>query len=317
MTTASELITDALIDINALAPGQTLATNNAAVALRKLNDLLDSLSNDKDFIYVSTENIVAWIPNQYKYTIGNPVGGTFNGTLVSGSPTISGVTVPSNLIANGDLSDTQAVVPAGTTILNFNSGAGTVTMSKNALANVSTPEQFTYTIPGDIKIQRPLRFQNSYTRITSSGNTGLDYWFDFISFERYNELGFKGVSGPWPTVAAYQPTFPYGTLWIYPNPSQAGEVHLFTDLILSQFATITANYNLPQGYTRALKKLLAVELAPSYGKTPNPLLLKQASEARSFIRALNSEPTVTLRYDSDLVRSQQHDAGWILHGGFV
>lgn len=318
MTTATEIITDALIDINSLSPGQVLAPNNAAVALRKLNDLLDSLSADEDFVYTNSETVfTGWTAGQYKYTVGNPVGGTFNGTLVQGSPTISGVTVPAALVANGDITDTQGAVPAGTTVLSFNAVAQTVTMSANASFTVNPAEQFTFTTPGDIKMQRPLRFNNSYTRITSSGNTGLDYWFDFISLERYNEQGYKGVPGPWPIVAAVQPTFPLSTLYVYPAPSQAGEVHLFTDLILSQFATISTNYNLPQGYTRALKKLTAVELAPGYGKTPSPALLRQASEAKALIKALNAEPVVTLRYDTDIVRSQQNDAGWILNGGFV
>lgn len=318
MTTASEIITDGLIDINALAPGQNLAPNNAAVALRKLNDLIESLSTDQEFIYSTAENIFGWTPGQYKYTIGNPIGGTFTGTLVSGSPTISNVTVPANLIANGDVTDNQAAVPAGTTILSFNAGAGTVTMSANALITVASPEQFTYTVPGNLKIARPLRISSGYTRITSSGNTGLDYWFDCTdSMDRYNELGYKGVPGPWPLILAYQSTFPLGTIWIYPNPTQAGEVHLFTDVILTSFANINTNVNLPQGYTRALKKLFALESCPGYGKSPSAMLRAQAAEARAFIKALNASPVVTLRYDSDIVRSQQHDAGWIMHGGFV
>jgi hypothetical protein len=318
MTTASEIITDALIDINALAPGQVLQPNNGAVALRKLNDLIDSLSTDQDFIYSTAENIFSWTPGQFKYSIGNPVGGTFTGTLVSGSPTISNVTVPSNLIARGDVTDNQAAVPAGTTILSFNAGAGTVTMSANALATVASPEPFTYTVPGDLKIARPLRITSGYTRITSSGNSGLDYWFDCTdSLDRYNELGYKGVPGPWPLILVYQPTFPLGTIWVYPNPSQAGEVHLFNDIILASFPLISTNVTLPQGYTRALKKLFALESCPGYGKTPGPLLRTQAAEARAFIKSLNASPTVTLRYDSDIVRSQQHDAGWIMHGGFA
>ena len=318
MTTATEILTDALIDINALAPAQVLPPANAAVAFRKLNDLLDSLSTDKDFIYTITENIFGWTPQQYKYTVGNPVGGTFNGTLVGGSPTISNVTVPAALIANGDLTDVQAAVPAGATVLSFNAIAQTVTMSANALFTVAVPEQFTFTTPGNIKIPRPLRISSGYTRITASGNVGLDYWFDCQqTMDRYNELGYKGNPGPWPILLAYQPTFPLGTIYIYPNPQQAGEVHLFTDLILSQFSSITTNVNLPQGYTRALKKLMAVELAPSYGKAVSAQLQRQAAEARALIKALNASPVTTLRYDSDIVRSQQHDAGWIIPGGFV
>jgi hypothetical protein len=315
VTTANEFLTDSLYDISALSPGQVLAPNNAANALRKLNDLLDSLSADQDFIYTTVENILAWTPGTYKYTVGNPVGGTLSGTLVGGNAAISGVTIPANLVAGGDITDTQGSVPPGTTVVSF--GAGVVLMSNPANFTVNPAENFTYTTPGLLKIPRPLRINSGYTRITSSGNTGLDYWFECKNaIERYNEVGFKGVSGPWPTMLTYQPTFPLGTVWIYPNPSQAGEVHLFTDLILSQFPLITTNVNLPQGYTRALKKLLALELCPSWGKTPSAELRRQAAEARAFIKGLNASPVATLRYDTAIVRSQQNDASWIMDGGF-
>jgi len=319
MTTANEILIDALVDINALAPGQPLPATNAAVALRKLNDLIDSLSLDQDFIYTTVENIFPWTPNQFKYTVGNPVGGTFSGTLVSGSPVISNVTVPSTLIVGGTITDIQAAIPANTTVLSINSGAGTVTLSANSLQTVSTPEIFTYTTPGNINIQRPLRIDSGYTRISDgAGDNNLDYWFECtMSLERYNEFGLKFNPGPWPLVLAYQPTFPLGTFWVYPNPSIAGEVHLFTDLILSDFTNLTVDVKLPQGYARALKKLAALELSPSWGKSVTPQLQRQAAEARAFIKRLNASPVVTLRYDSDIVKSQQNDAGWIIHGGFT
>lgn len=319
MTTATELITDALIDLNALAPGQVLAANNAAPALRRLNDLLDSLSLDKGYVYTTVENIFPWTPGQFKYTVGNPIGGTFSGTLVNGNPVISGVTVPSTLVVGGDLSDTQSQVPVGATVLAFNSVAQTVTMSAPALSTVNPAEQFTYTTPGNIKIPRPLRLSpTGYTRLAASGNANLDYWFDCtMSMDRYNEFGLKFNPGPWPLVVAYQPTFPLATLWAYPNPSIAGEVHLFTDLIFSEFTNITQNINLPQGYSRSLKALLALELCSSYGKTPSSQLLRKCTEARAFIRALNQTPVELLRYDDVIVRSQTTDAGWIVHGGFT
>ena len=49
MTTAAEFVSDALMDINALGVGQALPPANGALALRKLNDLMDSLSVDQDF----------------------------------------------------------------------------------------------------------------------------------------------------------------------------------------------------------------------------------------------------------------------------
>src|SRR5580700_758391 len=131
MTTASELIIDALTDINAYSPGQPLQPQNSAVALRKLNDLLDSLSTDKDYVYTTTENILSngWNPGQYKYSVGNYEAGTFSGTLLGGSAVISGVTVPSTLVVGGTITDTQNSIPANTTVLTI--GTNTLTLSAN------------------------------------------------------------------------------------------------------------------------------------------------------------------------------------------
>lgn len=320
-TTALDLITGALLNINSYSPGEPLSANDTQTALNVLNDLLDSLSTDEAFVYTEQETVYGWIAGQYQYTVGNPVGGTFTGTLTSGSPTITGVTIPSGVVANAtaslasDITDLQNLVPAGTTIIS--TGVNTVTMSANATANSTGLDTFTFTTPGNIKMSRPLRFRNGFTRASAAGSNNLDYAFDFISFDRYKEELLKNVQGPWPYVAAYQPTFPLATLYVYPAPGATYTAHLFSDLILPSFASATAFYAMPQGYTRALKKLLALELAPIYGKTPSSHLIMQAKEAKDLLKSLNDSPVITLKYDSAIVRSQSADAGWIMHGGFA
>jgi len=392
-STANDLITGALRNIGAQEAGEPINANDAGDALQVLNDLIDSLSTDKLFIYSAIENIVAWTPGKYKYTVGNPVGGTFSGYTTTGSPIITGLTTAptvtfgvnaNGVTVGGTLTDLLAVIPAGATIVSYNAGvvsgmtftappvgssgtltstwggatglylftfsdgetrsgtltsgsaaitwspalvgtptaAGnqvnttTLTMSSNALATLTAADLITYTTPGDFAIARPLRIRPGFTRITSSGNSGLDYWWDVTSIDDYNEEGYKGVPGPWPLLVSYQTTYPLGTLFVYPNPQQAGEVHLWTDVVLTQFLTLTQTISLPQGYSRALKKLLAVELAPEYGKTPGIELMRQVKEARDFIKAMNETPVKKLRYDRALVRANGKDAGFIMHGGF-
>lgn len=314
-TTGSDIVLGALLNINAYSPGQSLNAQIGSQCLTVLNDLIDSLSTDQNFIYTQTENIFGWTPGQYKYTIGNPVGGNFAGTLIGNSNLISNLVPPANLVVGASLSDLQSAIPAGTTVLAI--GANTVTMSAMALFSVSGFDIVTYTTPGDIDIARPLRIRSGYTRVTGGVANGLDYWFDCQNtMDRYNEIGFKGVAGPWPYMLAYQPTYPLGTVWIYPNPQSSNEVHLFTDLIISEF-TLTGGVDLPQGYSRALKKLLALELCPMFGKNPSTQLIKQAKDARDLIESQNSSPVETLRYDSDLIYSRHMDASWIMSGGFV
>jgi len=394
-SSASDLITGALRNINVYAAGEVLDPNDASDALQVLNDLLDSLSNDKFFVYTANESIVQWTPGQFQYTIGNPVAGTFTGYTTSGSPTITGITNSSSLnitfginasqqTVGGSLADTLAAIPSGATIISLNQGstsaitftgaptgssatlnatwAGatglylvsfsdgeqrsanftqgsaaitwspaltgtptasgnqvnttTMTMSANATQTLTNPDSITYTAPGNFAIPRPLRFRPGFTRITASGNTGLDYWWDVCSLDDYNEIGYKGVPGPWPYLVCYQPTFPYGTIWVYPNPQQAGQVYMWTDVLLANLASTSQTFSLPQGYARALKKLLAIELAPEYGKNPSSELMRQANEARNFIRGLNQVPVKKLRYDSAIMAGNGKDASFIFHGGF-
>jgi hypothetical protein len=309
------LILGALLNINAYSPGQSLQASSAEVCLTALNDLVDSLNNDQAFMFTQVEEIVAWIPGQYKYTVGNPVAGNFTGTVVSGSSVITNVVVPSALVTGGTLTDLYGSIQPDTTITGI--GANSITMSLPALFTVGVPEAITYTAPGNFAFERPLRIRSGYTRVTGGVANGLDYMLECQNtLERYNEIGFKGVAGPWPYLLTYQPTFPLATLWVYPNPQAANEVHLFVDYQISEFPLLTTQVNLPPGYSRAYKKLLALELCPIFGKTPSPQLILQAKQAKQLLMDLNVSPVTTLRYDSDLVYSRHTDASWIMSGGF-
>jgi hypothetical protein len=312
MTTANDIIIGALRFINSYAPGEALDSADADDALQTLNDLLESWSTDQASVFASVENILTFVPGQYQYTIGNYDAGTFAGTVTNGSPTITGVTVPSNLIVNGDL--TGVGIPDGTTILSFNAGLGTITMSANATLSPGA-QQIAYTIPGDFKIPRPLRVTNSFTRINTQG-AGLDYQIEMISQERYIEIGYKAISAPWPIVAWYNPTMPLGNIFFYQSPSDAAELHLFTDTILQNFADLTTDVQMPQGYTRALKRCLARDLAPEFGAPWTQQHERLAKEAYDFVKSLNQVPVPVARYDSELIQHQRTDAGWILYGGF-
>jgi hypothetical protein len=323
MSTALDIITGGFLNINSYSPGETLNIGDANVGLQVLNDLLDSLSNDEAFVFTQQETVFNWINGQYQYTVGNPVGGTFVGTVTGGSPIITGITsIPAQMIVGGTLTDLGGVIPNGTalfpvatTILAI--GTTTVTMSANASATPSVnPDTITYTVPGNIPVARPLRFRSGFTRANSSGSASLDYTFTFTDFDNYKRELLKNVQGPWPYIATYQPNFPYGNIFVYPAPSSSYTGHIFSDIIISSFATTNTAFSLPQGYARALKKLLGMELAPIYGKSPSTELRLQAKEAYNLLKGTNATPVPVMEFDSSLSRAQANDAGWIIHGGF-
>ncbi len=313
MTTATQLITGGLLNINAYSPGEALRAADANTCLDVLNDLLESWDNDRGQLFCTNENVFTFTPGQYQYTIGNYDAGQFAGTVTSASPTITGVTVPSDMIANGDLTGTG--IPAGTTILSTNPGAGTILMSANATLSPGL-QQIRYTIPGQFKMPRPLRVLDSYTRI-NSGTSALDYPVIATSRERYIEIGFKAITAPWPVAMWYSPQMPLGQLNFYQAPSDSGELHLFTDVLLTGFSTLTTDVRMPQGYVRMIKWCLAKEIAPQFGKEWTATHNKNMSEALWNVKQLNKQPVPVAAFDAELYSGKgATDAGWILSGGF-
>jgi hypothetical protein len=320
-TTALDLITGALRRINSYSPGETLAAADSSDALTTLNELLDSWSTEHEACFGSTENILTFVGGQYVYTIGQAEGGTFTGTVTSGSPTITGVTVPSALRVGGLLTDSFGAIPANTYVLSI--GVSSVTMTQNATLTPGAAEVVTYRVPGDFykdavtgaPVLRPLRITNAFTRITTSLSS-LDYPISIITQDEYTRIGFKGIAAPWPIVVWYNPTMPLGTLSFYQNPSGTGQLHLFTDLLLTNLPSLTTAISLPQGYARWIKWALGKELAPEYGADWTATHERNWKEARDVVHSLNAVPAQVSQIDPALVNRSGNDAGWILHGGF-
>jgi hypothetical protein len=315
MTQPLDLIKGALRRCNAYQSGEAIAPEDAQDCLDTLNDLFDSLSADHTAIAGSTENILNWTSGKSQYTIGNPkctdLGfAPFTGTLTALSPVIAGVTnIPPNLVAGATLTDVAAAIPAGSTVLSI--GATTVTMSANAAATPAGVDTISYTVPGDFAIPRPLRITQGFTRFNQ-----LDFTLDVLtSQERFTEILYKAQPGPWPTIAWYNNTAPYGILNVYMTPGNTAELHLYTDTFLGNL-TLNQTFFMPQGYTRWMKWLLARELCAEFGFPLTEAIKTHAADAEVKIKALNATPAVESRYDRALMRGGRADGGWILHGGY-
>ncbi len=324
-TTAQNIIEAALRRINTFQSGEQIPQADLTDCLDTLNDLLDSLSIDHQFIFGTNEFVLEWVANQILYKVGNPVCTLLNlppftGTLTSGSNVITGVTnIPKSLVAGQNaaytmgsgsiLTDLHGLLPALTTVTAI--GTNTITMSANATGTSNGADQITFTVPGDFPIPRPLRITRGFTRFNQ-----LDFTLDVYETERqYTEILYKPQPGPWPTVAWYNNTFPYGLLNAYQAPGNNVEMHLFCDTILSNL-TLSQVLVMPQGYARMMKWLLAKELCAEYGFPITDAIRKNAEEARNFVKALNARPQSVSRYDREIVRGNRPDAGWVTHGGY-
>lgn len=81
----------------------------------------------------------------------------------------------------------------------------------------------------------------------------------------------------------YGPSFPNGSVTLWPKPTTAANlIELMTDSLLSQY-NMTDTLWLPFGYREAVTLTLAELLAPGCGQTASPDLKAQAADARIIV----------------------------------
>jgi hypothetical protein len=83
---------------------------------------------------------------------------------------------------------------------------------------------------------------------------------------------------------------------MYPVPSTASTINLYSRKPLTNFASLTDNLTLPPGYERALKYSLAVELAPEYQVSAGQDVIALAIAAKASLKRTNKRP-LTLQID--------------------
>lgn len=120
---------------------------------------------------------------------------------------------------------------------------------------------------------------------------GVSYPLDIFTLEEYNALPQKSISASVPTALWYNPTFPNGTLTVYPVPSAVSTLKLWSIKPVS-YVNLTDEVALPPAYENAITMNLACHLAIEFGVAPNPTLMKKAALAKSKIKRKNYEPSI-------------------------
>ena len=314
-----DLIKGALRSIGALGTGETPDPDTANDAFLMMNDMLDQWSTQKMMLFATQEVIHELTTNQTAYTVGSSgasLSATFTGSITGTTLTVTAIT--SGAICVGQILSGTGIT-ANTAITSYGTGTGGNSTGALGTYNVqlSMPATGSITITGFSP--RPMRVNSAFVRLVTAISGTLDYRVTPISVEDYERIGLKSMNGAWPTVVYYQPSEPLGVLNYWPNPNQAGEMHLFCDMLFNQFQTLNDTVTLPQGFNLAIRFSLAELLMPEYGKADQgqvALVTAAAASGRAFIKRMNMQPLQTVMLPSILMQGKRKDAGWILNGGF-
>lgn len=212
MATVLDIITDSLTELGYLAAPETPTAGDGALALRRLNSLIDQWKAEKLMIYQITRSTWSIVSGTASYTVGT--GGAIN-------------------------------------------------------------------------IVRPIYIQH-VNFSDSTPDPDQEYQLAKLTDDDYSMVPAKALASTLPSSWYYSPTFPLGVLYLLPVPTSStltGVMYAYTAIPV--FAALSDTVTLPPVYERMIVKNLAMELAPSFKKEPNPMLAMQAANSLAVLKREN------------------------------
>lgn len=150
---------------------------------------------------------------------------------------------------------------------------------------------------GQLVAVRPVSVRKAYYI-----DSGISYHLEVIDQEQYASISQKTSTSTLPEYIFVNMTMPDITVTMYPVPTGSLELHLVSDVALSQPATLATALSFPPGYLRAFKYNLACEIAEEFGVIPSQNVVRKASTSLKAIKRINKKP-LTMTLPAGLVRS--------------
>jgi len=156
---------------------------------------------------------------------------------------------------------------------------------------ISATQNYTVGTGGTVNVVRPV-YLDHVNLIDTSTDPDQETPLTPLTDDGWAAITQKAATSTQPTNWYYNPTFPLGTLSLWPVPSSATlQGALYAPQQTSEFASLDEVISLPPGYRRMLVKNLARDLAPSYGRPVHPELKEEAIESKATVKRNNYRPS--------------------------
>jgi len=154
---------------------------------------------------------------------------------------------------------------------------------------------------GDFNTRRPDRIENgSYFK----DSAGISYPVEIVqNREVYDRIEDKTVQAAYPEILMYDPSYPLGTLYVYPVPNQALTFYINQWNPLQIFETATEQVALPPGYRVMIENNLAIHLESETGLVCPPRAAQIAATSKAAIKRQNNKPIIS-----------ETETAYVLHG---
>jgi hypothetical protein len=158
---------------------------------------------------------------------------------------------------------------------------------------IASQQSFTIGPTGTVVSVRPVSIDASSYVLYQNVSYPLAKWTD----ADYQLISLKGQilgipCGFWPLM-----NYPDAQVTLWPIPSAAMDVYLWSNKLIKSFPDLVTDLDLPPGYERAIVFSLAEEIAPEYEVEPSRTVVMKASQGRRNLKRINTQvPLMQMPY---------------------
>ena len=158
---------------------------------------------------------------------------------------------------------------------------------------------------GDFNTTRPTKLEDScFVQVGS-----VNYPITLINRAQYNSIPSTNVTGSFPQFLYYEPTFPLGTVKLWPLPGASNTLYLSSLRQLVSIPGVGTTISVPPGYDQCYRSNLALVWANNFGLPIPQTVALIARRTKRSIGRMNARIGV-LSVDSALLSSTPN-AGYI------
>lgn len=182
--------------------------------------------------------------------------------------------------------------------------------ANQTFSTVAAQAVYTVGTGGNWNTTRPeIVYEPAYATIS-----GVSFPYAAITQAEYNLIGYKAQPGGGTDVPQYYlflQAFPMATITLWPVPDAVLSVTFSFGRVLAQVTNAATAISFPQGYAKAFKYKLGVELPSVFGKSIDkyPHVIQTQRETWGAIKRVNMVPQV-LQYDSAISNMPSTGNGW-------
>lgn len=178
------------------------------------------------------------------------------------------------------------------------------------------PNQQSYTIGpsgANFTATRPERIERAnIVDVTSNPSVPSRYPLDLLDSRGWSEIRVLSISSPLPDNLYFDRAWPNSTLYLYPSPSAANQLELYTWQQMAAFATTAAAFSVPPGYWEALRYNLAVRMVPEVLDAKlSEEVAAIAAQSLARIQGMNA-PSPVLRADEGMPRPARPSFNYLI-----